>query len=305
MNILFPLISLSVRLYIGISILSVVFLVLTPTVFTESRTFQPDATAGLQTAGVDATLSSLTLGGVPFNEVFSPGRTTYTAETYMTEVVVTAVLTHDGATVTPSAVDSENGHRIDLEEEETVIAVTVTAEDGETTKTYTISVVKPPAPSTTDETVSLIESESDTQTTSVTSIIATPGNAQATITWETSSITDVVGWQFSYKSQAAGSWEDWTDVPSSTAGTTSYTIPSLVNGTAYVFKIRSRGSGAIRGTESAVAVAVPNTNSYTLCAMTWTVPVLQAVRWWIRIRTTMPLQRHRQDFFVQRVSGMS
>ena len=31
----------------------------------------------------------------------------YTAETYMTEVVMTAVLTHGGATVIPLAVDSE------------------------------------------------------------------------------------------------------------------------------------------------------------------------------------------------------
>ena len=84
----------------------------------------------------------------------------------MTEVLVTAVAAHDGATVDPSGVNSEDGHRVVLEEGETDIVVSVTAEDGRTTETYTITVTKLSSTSITDETTLLIESEpeSDTQT---------------------------------------------------------------------------------------------------------------------------------------------
>ena len=75
-------------------------------------------------------------------------------------------------------------------------------------------------------------------------VIATPGDTQATATWKVQGNTaGVTGWQFTYKTQAAADWEDWADVPSSTASTTSHVITSLTNDTPYLFKIRMKGSG--------------------------------------------------------------
>ena len=248
-----------------ISAVGLLLFILTPTVFTESLTIQDDsAVAGFHTASADATLSSLTLADISFNEPFSPGRTTYTAETPMSTVLVGAVATHDGATVDLPGVNSEDGYRVVLEEGETDIVVSVTAEDGRTTETYTITVTKLSSTSIADETTLLIESEpeSDTQTDdddigTIDRIIATPGDGEVTVTWASSDTTNVTGWQFAHRTQATSS-ETWADVPSSTASTTSHTITSLTNGTAYLFKIRAKGSGATRGTE-AEAVATPNT----------------------------------------------
>ena len=248
------------RILIGASIF---LLALTQTVFAESLILQSDdVPAGFQTASADATLSSLTLTGVSFSEPFSPEKTVYIAETSASEVLVSAVVAHDGATVviTPSDTNSEgDGHRVALEEGETDIGISVTAEDGRTTETYTITVTRSIA--VTDETVPLIESEpeSDVQTGigPIDKIIATPGDTEVTVTWATSSTTDVTGWQFAYRTQATSS-ETWADVPSSTASTTSHTITSLTNGTAYLFKIRAKGSSSTTGT-AAEAVATPNT----------------------------------------------
>ena len=105
------------------------------------------------------------------------------------------------------------------------------------------------------------EPESDTQQSSIgpiNRIIANPGDAEVTVTWATSNTNSVIGWQFDYKTQAAGSWTGWADVPSSTASTTSHTITSLTNGTAYSFRIQAKGSGADRGT-AAETLATPNT----------------------------------------------
>ena len=248
----------------GISAGILLFLLLTPTVFTQPLTLYLDVeSAGFQTADADATLSSLAIDAVPLNELFSPEKRMYTAETLLPEVTVTAVAAHAAATVsiTPSDMNAEKaGHQVAIGEG-TTIGVTVTAEDG-TTAIYTVTVTRPTAG--TDETVPLIasEPEADTQTDddigTITRIIGTPGNTEVTITWATSSITGVTGWEFDYKTQA-GSWTGWADVPSSTASTTSHLITSLTNGTAYSFRIKAKGTGAIRGT-AAETVATPNTN---------------------------------------------
>ena len=214
-------------------------------------------------------LSSLTLADVSFSEPFSPEKTVYIAETSAPEVLVIAVAAHDGATVviTPSDTNSEgDGHRVVLEEGETDISISVTAEDGRTTETYTISVTRPIA--ATDETVPLIElePESDTQQSStgtIDRIIATPGDGRVTVTWASSDITNVTGWQFDYKTQAVGSsWAGWEDVPDSTASTTSHTISHtraapITNGTAYLFRIQAKRSDGSTGTV-AETVATPN-----------------------------------------------
>ena len=96
-----------------------------------------------------------------------------------------------------------------------MIAVTVTAEDGETTETYTITVVRPVS---TDETVLLDESESeaDVQTGTGPKIIASLEALnlnEVRVTWAPSSTDGVTGWEHNYKTQDAQSWEGWADVP--------------------------------------------------------------------------------------------
>ena len=91
----------------------------------------------------------------------------------------------------------------------------------------------------------------------VAGLVATPGNTQTTLTWIAEPGDSVTGWEFTYKTQAAGSWTSWADVPSSVKGTRSHVVGSLVNGTTYLFKVRAKGSGGIIGTESMVALAVP------------------------------------------------
>ena len=214
----FTTVPMRFRILIGTGVMFL--LVLTPTVFTESLPIIDSESAGFQTASADATLSSLTLTDVPFNEEFSPERTMYTAETSMGEVTVLASTAHDAAIVTIDPSDSnaeEDGHQVSLGEGST-IGVTVTAEDG-TTEIYTVTVTKPTAPRTTDETVPLIESEpeSDTQTSiggTVTYIVAIPRWLRVILLWDTSSTTGVTGWQYRYVAQSSNTWSDWTNVPS-------------------------------------------------------------------------------------------
>ena len=95
-------------------------------------------------ASADATLSALTLSGVSFGP-FAPATTSYTASVNNTVTQTT---------VTPTVNDSEASHviklggttdadgTVSLAVGSNVITVEVTAEDGQTTKTYTITVTR-------------------------------------------------------------------------------------------------------------------------------------------------------------------
>ena len=92
----------------------------------------------------------------------------------------------------------------------------------------------------------------------VTGLLAAPGNAQAELVW-TAEGAGFTGWQYDKKA-GNGSWDGWTAVPSATAATRTYIVPSLTNGTNYTFKVRTTGPGVGDvGTESAEAYATPNT----------------------------------------------
>ena len=72
---------------------------------------------------------------------------------------------------------------------------------------------------------------------------ATAGNTQVALSWPQITSINVVKWQYRYKtgtnaypSTGTGSW---TDVPSSDASTTGYTVTGLTNGTAHTFQIRA------------------------------------------------------------------
>ncbi len=99
-------------------------------------------------ASSDASLSGLSLSGVTLSPDFASGTATYTASVYnsVTSTTVTATPTDDDAKVviTPvvDADASAEGHQVDLDVGSNVVTVKVTAEDGTTTRTYTVTVTR-------------------------------------------------------------------------------------------------------------------------------------------------------------------
>jgi len=91
-----------------------------------------------RSASSDATLSDLSLSGVELSPAFDPMTTTYTANVAgdVASTSVTAVAAHDGASH-----DAPAG-AIELAEGANLISITVTAEDGSTTMTYTVTVTR-------------------------------------------------------------------------------------------------------------------------------------------------------------------
>ena len=92
----------------------------------------------------DATLNALELSGVSIG-TFDPAATRYAASVAndVTETTVTLTKSHDGATYVIKLGGPEDGDGvIPLAVGENVIAVEVTAEDGQTTKTYAVTVTR-------------------------------------------------------------------------------------------------------------------------------------------------------------------
>ena len=92
----------------------------------------------------DATLSALTLSGIDIG-TFSSGTISYTAQVAnsVSETTVSATVNHSGASygVKLGGVEDDDGV-ISLAEGGNVITVEVTAEDGDITKTYTVTVTR-------------------------------------------------------------------------------------------------------------------------------------------------------------------
>ena len=85
-------------------------------------------------ASSDATLQTLALSGLTLSPAFDPATTAYTAEVERLDMTtVVAMATHSGATV-------EGAVQRSLTVGENAIMVTVTAEDGETSQIYTVTV---------------------------------------------------------------------------------------------------------------------------------------------------------------------
>ncbi|MYI68384.1 MAG: hypothetical protein F4103_06430, partial [Boseongicola sp. SB0673_bin_14] len=104
-------------------------------------------------ASADATLSALALSEGTLDPAFDPVIETYAASVAnaAVEVTVTATANHAGATVEwldgddaalADADDAADGHQARLEEGENVVKMKVTAEDGTTTRTYTVTVTR-------------------------------------------------------------------------------------------------------------------------------------------------------------------
>ena len=111
------------------------------------------------TPSTDATLSNLTLSGINFG-AFASATTNYTASVGndVTETTVTPTASDDGASYVVKLSGVEDADRtVDLAVGANVITVVVTAEDGNTTKTYRITVIRAEAPPSDDATLSSLD----------------------------------------------------------------------------------------------------------------------------------------------------
>ena len=94
----------------------------------------------------DATLSNLRLSGINFNESFSSGRSSYTADigSNIANVTITSNAHHRGATITVNgfSVASGSSRNIPITSNQQTIRVVVTSEDGGTVRTYTIALTR-------------------------------------------------------------------------------------------------------------------------------------------------------------------
>ena len=114
-----------------------------------TETYTVTVNRAAETASDDATLSALTLSGVTFTPTFGPGIAGYTADVGngVSATTVTAVTTDDKAARVILIDGADLGETVDLAVGDNVITVEVTAKDGVTTKTYTVTVTRaaPPA----------------------------------------------------------------------------------------------------------------------------------------------------------------
>ena len=101
----------------------------------------------MRTGSGDASLSALSLSGVTLTPAFVSGTTTYTASVAnsVPETMVTASASDANASVEVTPEDADDGilgEQVALEVGETTIRVEVTAEDGETMQTYTVTITR-------------------------------------------------------------------------------------------------------------------------------------------------------------------
>ena len=101
-------------------------------------------TTEAHTPGTDAALNSLSLGSLSLSPAFAGATTTYTASTTNATNVVTAVPADASAAVKVTVNDKQidNGSAATWNAGSNTVKVVVTAEDGTTTKTYTVTVTK-------------------------------------------------------------------------------------------------------------------------------------------------------------------
>ena len=109
-----------------------------------TRTYMVTVT---RAGSANASLSSLSLSGVTLKPVFASGVTVYTASVAnsVTETTVTATARDENASVevTPEDADDQTlGDQVALAVGETTVAIKVIAEDGETTRTYMVTVTR-------------------------------------------------------------------------------------------------------------------------------------------------------------------
>ena len=89
------------------------------------------------------------------------------------------------------------------------------------------------------------------------------GNGEVDLFWNSpSDTTGIAKWQYRYKSGGGNYPVTWTDVSGSDASTTSVTVGSLTNATAYTFQVRAvNASDALVGTVLGDPTATPTTGA--------------------------------------------
>ena len=97
-----------------------------------------------RTKSTDATLSALSLGSAALSPAFAAATVSYTASTTAATNTVTATPADAGASVkiTVNNTEINNGSAATWQSGSNTVKVEVTAEDGSTTKTYTVTVTK-------------------------------------------------------------------------------------------------------------------------------------------------------------------
>ncbi|MDE2753896.1 MAG: fibronectin type III domain-containing protein, partial [Gemmatimonadota bacterium] len=180
----------------------------------------------------DATLSALSLSDGVLNPAFASADTVYTANVGVDtdSITVMATATHASADVviTPaeSMADSARaGDQVELAIGENTIMVTVTAEDGTTTKRYHLTVTR---------------SDGHVAPSAPTSLEVTPGDQSATLTWRAprqigSTAITTYDWEASAPGQLTRSGTLAAD--QATDGLYTQAVPNLVNGATYTFSV--------------------------------------------------------------------
>ena len=74
-------------------------------------------------------------------------------------------------------------------------------------------------------------------------LTATAGNGEIALSWSDPSDSAITKYQYAQRTED-GAWSAWTDIPGSSAATTSHTVTSLTNDTAYTIALRAvKGTG--------------------------------------------------------------
>lgn len=95
-------------------------------------------------ASTNAKLNTIEIGSLTLTPTFDPDTTSYTASTTNAADVISVEPQKDSATIviTANEEDVENGDEIPWDTGSNTVEIEVTAEDGTTTKTYTVTVTK-------------------------------------------------------------------------------------------------------------------------------------------------------------------
>ena len=109
-----------------------------------------------------------------------------------------------------------------------------------------------------------------------TGLAATAGNARVALSWTDPSDSSITKYQYKQKTGNAAWPTSWTDISGSGATTTSHTVTSLNNGTAYRFRIRAvnaqgnspQSDATTAVTPSASAVLSPPSNALWSATLT-------------------------------------